>query len=281
MASAAAAASAGPARGEWISADQQSRELDRARITRRLDALNNSLWARSRWLQDLTGIVNEYVPPLPDDRFLRPWLPPLRMLGMSHMPVPRLPEDIMDRAERPCPVWGETRAFGQTHKLALFPGSEMGIATLRDLGSRCHGLRMRVLVGNWPDSVLDHPLPTTHWGLMTRFPVPGSTHLFDVPAEEHESLAKELRERTGLPYEIPTVPELASEMLMSRLSTGDVSFPCPGDHDTGYSMRGLCVGEEASIAKYSAVEDSHFGLKRKENVEWDSSPGGLALVLRV
>ena len=150
--------------------------------------------------------------------------------------APPLPSDIATILDGPCPFW-PNKKVRDTHLLVLIPATVNGVPfTLNRLEElikyssngghrteyRCYNERVKAQIG-------EQSPPHSYWLLMTRDVLPGSRNTGY--AHQKELVAGYAR-RESVPYELPSVLEAATAILMHHAREGEQLF---GDHPRTYT----------------------------------------------
>ncbi len=134
--------------------------------------------------------------------------------------VPRLPVNIVEILNSPCPFWPNQKVY-ETHVLCLIPQTVDGQPlTLRLLGEliqkplQGHATKYRSFkLGEYPDP----SAPKSHWALMTRDVVEGSR---SKTYKEQQALIASFSQKAKVPYEVPTILDATVCILMEYVRTG-------------------------------------------------------------
>lgn len=136
---------------------------------------------------------------------------------------PPLPEDIVTILQAPCPVWSGKKV-AETHFLTLVPATVDGQPfTLKTLGrmavSPLQGSSVPAfgkLDGDFKEKVAHQRRPNSYWILGTKIVLPrsNSTVQRSVGLSAKLKMIEDLKQKTGSPYQLPTVLEAATGFLM-------------------------------------------------------------------
>lgn len=138
---------------------------------------------------------------------------------------PPIPDTILRDLGNPCPIF-EGKRVKDTHLLVLVPekvgGEPLTLNLLESLiespkgGGNiakytCYDSDVKREFGNTP-------APSSHWVLMTRDVLPDSRNQ---KYDDQLALVLALKERTDIPYEMPTALDALTSILMHHVRTGE------------------------------------------------------------
>ena len=134
--------------------------------------------------------------------------------------VPRLPVNIVEILNAPCPFWPNKKVY-ETHVLCLVPQTVDGQPlTLRLLGEliqkplQGHATKYQYLeLGEYPDP----SAPKSHWALLTQDVVGESR---SKTFEEQQALIASFSQKAKVPYEVTTILDANVCILMEYVRTG-------------------------------------------------------------
>ena len=134
--------------------------------------------------------------------------------------VPRLPHNITDILNSPCPFW-PTKTVVETHLLVLIPetvsGQPLILKTLGELVKKPlnsgYATKYKYCgLGEYVD------LPAqSHWALLTHTVIEGSRNK---PYQDEQALLTQYSQKAQVPYEIPTVLDTTVCLFMEYVRSG-------------------------------------------------------------
>lgn len=187
-------------------------------------------------LEEVMSLFNKYVNCITEEDKIRAAFPDCIIgkadwdmhLGMVE-DVP-LPPGMLDILNQPCPVTGDERKVGETHRLVLIPKTVNGERlTLNSLGflvtskghfplSNCGYNRSSLDISQDPSFLLTEeaksPVDNAHWVLMTRDVLPASR---GKGYEEQKTMVAALAIRSRSPYMLPRVLDATAYIFMHYL----------------------------------------------------------------
>ena len=142
--------------------------------------------------------------------------------------APDLPSDMAAILDGPCPFW-TNKKVRDTHLLVLIPATVGGVPfTLNLLGELIkrpknggHRTEYRFYSGRVKAQIGEQSPPRSYWLLMTRDVLPGSRNKAYVAQKE---LVAGYTSRASVPYELPSVLEAATAILMHHAREGERLF---------------------------------------------------------